>query len=73
MDDMNHLRARAVVAAALASKSRDAEVRKLLIMVSEELEEEACKLEACHPANAKRRRALPDLSESFLPYSFGTD
>jgi len=45
MDEMSQLRAQAVVAASLATKTRDAEVRKLLIMVSQELEEEACKLE----------------------------
>jgi len=46
VDDTSKLRARAVVAAALATKTRDAEVKRLLIMVSEELEEEACKFEA---------------------------
>lgn len=39
------LRARAIVAASLAATSRDPEIAKLLLIVSEELEEEACKLE----------------------------
>ena len=45
MEDTSKLRARAVVAASLASRSRDPEIRRLLLLVSEELEEEACKLE----------------------------
>jgi hypothetical protein len=39
------LRARATVAASLAARSRDRQVAKLLLLVSEELEEEACKLD----------------------------
>ena len=45
-DETASLRARAQVAATLAARSRDREVAKLLVQVSEELEEEACKLEA---------------------------
>jgi hypothetical protein len=33
------------MAASLAARSRDREVAKLLLLVSEELEEEACKLD----------------------------
>ena len=44
-DDTVTLRARAIVAAALAAKSRDREVTKLLLLVSEQLEEEACRLD----------------------------
>ena len=44
-DEPVMLRARAIVAASLASKSRDREVARLLLLVSEELEEEACKLD----------------------------
>ena len=39
------LRARAAVAASLAAMSRDREVTKLLLLVSEQFEEEACRLE----------------------------
>jgi|KBSMisStaDraftv2_1062788.scaffolds.fasta_scaffold9425073_1 hypothetical protein len=46
MEETSELRARAKVAATLATKARDAEVKRLLLMVSEELEEEACRLEA---------------------------
>ena len=39
------LRARAAVAASLAAMSRDREVTKILLLVSEQFEEEACRLE----------------------------
>ena len=39
------LRARAAVAASLAAMSRDREVTKLLLLVSEQFEEEACRQE----------------------------
>ena len=39
------LRSQAVVAASLAAKSRDRGVARLLLMISEEMEEEACELE----------------------------
>lgn len=39
------LRSQAIRAASLAAKSGDREIAKLLLMVSEELEEEACRLE----------------------------
>lgn len=45
MDDPVMLRSQAIVAANLAAKSRDPEVAKLLLIVSEQMEEEACELE----------------------------
>lgn len=45
MDDAVNLRFHAIVAASLAAKSGDREIAKLLLMVSEEMEEDACKLE----------------------------
>lgn len=39
------LRSQAIIAADLAAKSRDPEVTKLLLIVSEQMEEEACELE----------------------------
>jgi hypothetical protein len=45
MDDAATLRFRAVAAAGLAAKSGDREIAKLLLLVSEEMEEDACKLE----------------------------
>ena len=45
MDDPVTLRFHAVAAATLAEKSGDREMAKLLLMVSEEMEEEACRLD----------------------------
>lgn len=45
MDDPVTLRFHAVAAASLAAKSGDREIAKLLLMVSEEMEEDACKLD----------------------------
>ena len=42
-DDTLELRARSRAAADLAAKTRDRDVARLLLIVSEELEEEACR------------------------------
>ena len=44
-DDTLELRARSRAAADLAAKTRDRDVARLLLIVSEELEEEACRLD----------------------------
>jgi hypothetical protein len=44
-EETAHLRARATVAATLASVARDAQVASLLNQIAEEFEEEACKRE----------------------------
>lgn len=57
-DDTLELRARSRAAADLAAKSRDKDVATLLLIVSEELEEEACRLEKGGPQLAEGRPTL---------------
>jgi hypothetical protein len=60
-DGTLELRARSRAAADLAAKTRDRDVARLLLIVSEELEEEACKLETGDPQLPEERpsRAQP--------------